>query len=239
MPAIARKTEMFGPARACSDIERKRGGERCATIAAVMPLVLAALRLPVHLPLHVHFHRFHGPSFDYAGLAIAAALSWIAGIGPGEPLLIAAAVLAARHQLDLAEVVIVAWMGATVGGIIGWMIGRKAGRAVLTSRGPFRGTRQKTLARGEQIFQRRTLIAVILTPSWVSGIHHVRWPAYLPANALSAAIWAIGIGVGGFLIGPPVADIFTDAGTIGLAILVILVVGGGVAELARRRIRAG
>lgn len=202
---------------------------------------MAAVRihLPIHLHLHLRFHRFHGPSFDYAGLALASGLSWVAGIGPGEPLLIAAAVLAARHQLDLTEVVLIAWLGATAGGILGWLIGMRGRRAILTARGPFRRARTRALARGEAIFNRRVVIAVILTPSWVAGIHRVRWPVYLPANALSAAIWAVGIGVGGFLIGPPVADMFSDLGTVGLIVLVALIAAGGIAEVARRRIRAG
>ena len=205
----------------------------------VTPLVLAALRLHVHLPLHLSFHRFHGPPFDYAGLAAAAALSSIAGIGPGEPLLIAAAVLAAKHKLDLTEVLLVAWMSANAGGIIGWLIGLKAGRALITASGPFRKARLNALERAERVFQRRAVIAVILTPSWVAGIYRVRWPIFLPANALSAAIWALGIGVGGFLIGPPVADVFGDLGTVGLVLLGVLLVAGGLAEFGRRRIQAG
>jgi membrane protein DedA with SNARE-associated domain len=200
----------------------------------VTSLLQAALRFHLHL----HLHPFHGPPFDYAGLAAAAAASWVAGIGPGEPLLIAAAVLAARHKLDLAEVVLIAWLGATAGGIAGWLIGLQAGRAVLTAPGPFRGARLNALARGERIFHRRVVTAVILTPSWVAGIHRVRWPVYLPANALSAAIWAVGIGVGAYLIGPPVADLFSDAGAVGLVILGALIVGGGFVEYARRRARA-
>jgi len=208
------------------------------TVQSIAGLVVGALHL--HLPIHLrlHFHRFHGPPFDYAGLGAASAVSWIAGIGPGEPLLIAAAVFAAKHRLDLTEVLLIAWLGANTGGIIGWMIGHKAGRAVLTARGPFRNARKKTLARGEQIFKRRVVIAVILTPSWVAGIHRVPWPVYLPANALSAAIWALGIGLGGFLIGPPVADMFGDAGTVGLIVLGAVATAVGLAALARRRVRS-
>ena len=40
-----------------------------------------------------------------------------------EPVLIAAGVLAARGRLDIASVLLVAWRGATAGGIIGWLIG--------------------------------------------------------------------------------------------------------------------
>lgn len=193
----------------------------------------------IHLHLHLHFHHFHGPPFDYGGLAIAALVSWIVGIGPGEPLLIAAAVLAARHKLDLTEVLLIAWLGANVGGVIGWLIGMRAGRAVIEARGPFRKARLRTLARGERIFQRATVTAVIVTPSWLAGVHGVRWPVYLFANAVSAAIWAVGIGVGAFLIGPPVADLFDDAGRVGLVIIVALIVAGGVGEIVRRHIRTG
>ena len=204
-------------------------------------MVAAAIHLHVHLPirLHLHFHRFHGPPFDYGGLAVGAVLSWIVGIGPGEPLLIAAAVLAAKHKLDLTEVLLIAWLGATAGGVIGWLIAYRAGRAVLAARGPFYKARLRTLERGERIFDRATVPAVILTPSWLAGVHRVRWPIYLFANTVSAAIWAFGIGFGAFLIGPPVADMFDDAGTVGLIIIGALIVGGGLAEYARRRIKAG
>ena len=133
---------------------------------------------------------------------------------------------------------LVAWAGANVGGIIGWIVGLKAGRALVTAPGPFRHARLRVLARGEKIFERRALIAVILTPSWLAGIHRVRWPVYLPANALSAAIWAVGIGVGAFLIGPPVEDLFDDVGTVGLAVLAAAIAAGGVVEIVRRRSRA-
>jgi membrane protein DedA with SNARE-associated domain len=189
------------------------------------------------LHFHLHFHRFHGSPFDYSGLAIGATISWIFGIGPGEPLLVAAGVLAAKHRLDLTEVLLIAWLGAIVGGVIGWLIGYKAGRALFSAPGPFRKSRLRTLARGERVFERASVIAVIVSPSWLAGVHRVRWRLYLPANALSAAIWALGIGLGAFLVGPPVAEVFDDAGLLGLIIIGSLIVGGGIAAYTRRRIR--
>ncbi|MEA2197513.1 MAG: hypothetical protein QOJ25_1564 [Solirubrobacteraceae bacterium] len=204
--------------------------------ASVSAVAVAAI--PVHLPLHLHFHPFHGPPFDYAGLAVGAAVSWIGGfVGPGEPLLIAAAVLAAKHKLDLTEVLLVAFAGANVGGVIGWLIGYKAGRRVITAPGPFRKARVRVMERGERLFDRATVTAVVLTPSWLAGIHQVRWTVYLPANALSAAIWALVIGMGSFFVGPPVADMFGDLGTAALVIIGAGIVLGGLAELARRHIR--
>jgi membrane protein DedA with SNARE-associated domain len=211
-----------------------RSGE-AMTVHGMPTLVAAAIH--IHLHLRVHFRPFHGPSFDYGGLAIGALVSWIFGIGPGEPLLIAAAILAGKHKLDLTEVLVVAWMGANVGGVIGWLIGLTAGRPLIAAPGPFRKARLRALERGERIYDRATVTAVILTPSWLAGVHRVKWPIYLFANAVSATIWAIVIGVGAYLIGPAVADMFDDVGTLGLIIIASVIVAGGVAEYARRRIR--
>jgi membrane protein DedA with SNARE-associated domain len=196
-------------------------------------LVAAAIHL------HLHFHRFHGPPFDYAGLAAGATISWIFGIGPGEPLLVAAAILAAKHKLDLTEVLLVAWLAASAGGVIGWLIGYKAGRAVLTAPGPLLKARLRAVERGEAVFRRATVTAVIMTPGWLAGVHRVRWNVFLAANALSAMIWALVIGLGSFLIGPPVADAFGDIGTVALVVIGAVILGGGVGEFARRRIKAG
>jgi membrane protein DedA with SNARE-associated domain len=202
-------------------------------------LAAGAIHLHLHLHLHLHFHRFHGPPFDYAGLAIGATISAIAGVGPGEPLLIAAGVLAAKHKLDLTEVLLVAWLGATAGGVLGWLIGYKAGRAVVTAPGPLRRARLRAVERGERIFHRATVTAVIMTPSWLAGIHRVGARLYLPANALSAAIWALTLGLGSYLAGPPVADWFGDLGTVALIIIGAAILAGGVGEYARRHIKAG
>ncbi len=188
------------------------------------------------LALHVH-HHFHGPPFDYAGLAAAAAASWIGVPGPGEPVLIAAGVLAAKHKLDIAEVLLVAWVAATAGGIGGWLIGLRAGRALLTAPGPLRQTRIKAMARGEQVFERYPVVAIFLTPSWIAGIHRVRARIYLPTNAAAAAVWSGGIGLGSYFVGPAVVDVVNDAGWITAIGVVLLVVAGVAIELRRRRRR--
>ena len=45
---------------------------------------------------------------------------------------------------------------------------------------------------------------------------------YLITNAVSAALWAVGIGLGAYYAGPPVLDVIADVGTvtaIGLGVL--------------------
>ena len=201
--------------------------------------------LPDLLQLHlgaVAHHRVEGPAVDYFGLAAAAAASWIGVPGPGEPVLIAAGVLASKHKLDLTTVVVVAWAAATIGGIAGWAIGLRAGRRLLTGPGPLRGLRLRAVERSEKVFERYAVLAVVLTPSWVAGIHRVRSSVYQPTNAVAAAVWAGGIGVGSYLAGPAVIDWVRDVGTGTSLILVaaiVVVVGLEVARRHRLRSRPG
>jgi membrane-associated protein len=212
----------------CDD--RWRGALDVRLVSAVKALVVIGLTLRLH-------HRFEGPPVDYVGLAAASAASWIGVPGPGEPVLIAAAVIAAKHKLDIGSVLLVAWLAATAGGIAGWLIGMKGGRALLTTRGPLLGMRGRALARGDDIFKRYAVIAILLTPSWIAGIHRVRPMIYLPTNALGAAIWAVGIALGAFYFGPAVVDVVDDLGWVLGTALVLLVVGAIAAEVLRRRRR--
>lgn len=195
--------------------------------SAVLPLLLPAL-------IHVHVHR--AQSFDYLGLGVAAFASWVGLPGPGEPLLLAAAVLAAKHRLDLIDVLLVAFAGAVSGGIAGWAIGVKLGRAVATAPGPLRTLRIRVVQRGEAIFERHPVLAILMTPAVVAGIHRVRAWTYQAVNVASAAAWTLAIGVGGYFIGPPVLDAVSDLGT-ALTIAAAAVLGGIVVLEVRRRVR--
>jgi membrane-associated protein len=186
--------------------------------------------------VHHHHHRFSGSPVGYAGLAAAAAASWIGLPGPGEPLLITAGILAAKNKLDISSVLLVAWVSATGGGVGGWLVGMKFGRRLLSAKGPIHKFRQAAVARGDSIFARYPVLAIILTPSWVAGIHRVRSSVYLPVNLLAALAWAVGLGLGSYYAGPPVLDVVEDMGWVtfaALVALILVVVGGGL--LTRRR----
>lgn len=195
-------------------------------------MILAALH--VHLP-HL-FHHVRGPAFDYVGLAIACFASWAGLPGPGESLLLAAGIFAAKHKLDISPVVAVAFLGATVGGIAGWMVGRVGGRSLLTAPGPLRTIRLDAVARGEGAFKRVESVAILLTPSWVAGIYRAGPVIYNVVNAVSALVWAVAIAVGGYYVGPPVLDAIDDIGTVGIVLAILVVVlGVGGALLHRWR----
>jgi membrane protein DedA with SNARE-associated domain len=180
-------------------------------------------------------HHFHGPSVGYVGLALAAAASWLGVPGPGEPVLIAAAVYAARGKLDLVEVLLVAWAGASAGGTAGWLVGRRFGAALMSAPGPMRRQRARAAARGAHFFERYGVLAVYLAPSWVAGAVAMRAARFLPANLIAGAVWAVLVGVAAYAVGPSIADLIGDLGLAGLIVLGILVVAAVAATLVRRR----
>lgn len=200
---------------------------RWALSLAVPPTQLAVL--------HVH-HHLHGPSLGYVGIGLAAAASWIGVPGPGEPVLIAGGILAARGRLDLAEVLVVAWLGAMVGGVSGWALGRRAGQALITARGPLRRQRMAALERGERFFTRFGLLAVYFAPSWVAGSTGMRGARFIPANAFAALVWVALVGVGAYAVGPPIGEVAGDVGLVGLLALGALALAG-IAGVFLRRLR--
>lgn len=184
--------------------------------------------------LHFH-HHVKAANIDYIGIAAAAFASWAGLPGPGEPVLIAAGIFAARHKLDISGVVFVAWAGATVGGIVGWLVGLKAGRTILAARGPLRSMRRRAVERGEEVFGRLALLAILVTPSWVAGIYYPRVVAYNVINVVTAAIWAAAIGLGAYYAGPPVIDAVGDVGIVAGSLLLVLALALIVVGVKRRR----
>lgn len=206
-----------------------------ATLYAAVFNSVAGLGSHVHHVQVHHHHRFSGSPVGYLGLAAASAASWIGVPGPGEPLLIAAGILAAKNKLDITSVLLVAWASAAGGGVGGWLVGMKFGRRLLSAKGPLYSFRQGAMARGDAVFKRYPVLAVVLTPSWVAGIHRVGAALYLPVNALAALAWAVGIGLGAYYAGPPVIDVVADMGwALGGALLALIAVAIGV-EVRRRR----
>ena len=186
--------------------------------------------------LHLFHHNVASRAqIDYVALALGAFASWVGLPGPGEPLLIAAGIIAAKHKLDITPVLLWAFVGALAGGLVGWLVGWYAGRTAMTAPGPFRSLRLRAVERGEEVFDRLTVIAILLAPSWVAGIHRVGPVLYNVTNLVSAAVWAVGIGLAAYYVGPPVLDVLSDVGTVTAIGLVLLVVLGVVFEFRRRR----
>ncbi|MEI7759388.1 MAG: DedA family protein [Thermoleophilia bacterium] len=166
---------------------------------------------------------------------------------PGETSLIACAILASQHQGISIEIVIaVAALGAIVGDNVGYVLGRRAGRHLLTREGRWMEKRRLFLVRGEAFFERHGSRAVFLARwmpglrvvgSWLAGAHHMPWRTFLLWNALGGIAWATSIGLAAYLLGHVAATIFRTFGVVGLAILAAGAVGFGIWHHVRRRRR--
>jgi membrane protein DedA with SNARE-associated domain len=197
-------------------------------VPRVVSSSLAILAVAAH-------RRLHGSKLDYIGLGVAAAIGWTGLPGPGEAALIAAGVSASRGSLDIASVIAVAWLGATVGGIAGWLIGRHGGRRALLAGRWMRRRRERALEHGNRFFERYGLIAVYFVPSWAAGVNAMSAARFLPANAVCALVWALLVGLGSYWVGPSIRDIVGDIGLVGALLLVALAIVA--ALLSRRRFR--
>ena len=92
-------------------------------------------------------------------------------------------------------------MAATAGGDAGRLAasGGWPGARLLTAPGPLLRLRLRTVERGEEVFERHPVIAILLTPTPIAGIHRVRAAVFLPSTRLGAVLWAVGIGLGALL----------------------------------------
>jgi membrane protein DedA with SNARE-associated domain len=194
-----------------------------------LPVALHA----AHLGRHLH-HRFTGPHVDYAGLALAAAVSWVGITGPGEAALIAAGIAAAHGHIDLVGMIVAAWVGATIGGTVGWLVGLKGGRALIARPGPLYRLRLRLLRHGDAVYARRGWLAVYLAPSWMAGISGMQARRFLPANVAAALAWSLTIGLGAYVAGPSIAEAVADLGAVGLVALLVLAI---LSAAAGRRLR--
>jgi membrane protein DedA with SNARE-associated domain len=176
----------------------------------------------MHLMLAIQLHhRFHGPHVDYVGVGVAAAASWIGVAGVGEAALIAAGIAAARGKVDISSVLLVAFVGAMAGGAVGWLIGIRGGRALITRPGALYRLRLRLLRRGDAIYEKRGLLAVYVAPSWMAGISGMRFRRFMLANTVSAVVWAALVGLGAYFAGPSVADFLGDLGTLALVLIAV------------------
>jgi membrane protein DedA with SNARE-associated domain len=123
---------------------------------------------------------------------------------PGQTLIIAGGLLAARGDMHIAILVAVAWTAAVLGDNIGYAIGRYGGRQWVLRHAGSAGLRAAHLEHVERFFDRygggivivaRFLEVLRQLNGVVAGLGGMSWLRFLGFNAVGAALW---VGVWGY-----------------------------------------
>jgi membrane-associated protein len=159
---------------------------------------------------------------------------------PGETALITASIVASRGRLEIEVVLLLAAAAAILGDNVGFAIGRKLGRKLLTAPGPLLHHRRRVIAVGEPFFDRHGPKAVFLgrwvtglriTAAWMAGVTRMSWPTFVFWNALGGIAWATSIGLFAYFVGHSAERIVHVAGLGGAGAVVL---GGVVLWLVLR-----
>jgi membrane-associated protein len=166
---------------------------------------------------------------------------------PAETALIAAALLAHDHQMDVGTLALIAAAAAILGDNVGFAIGRKFGRRVFLANGPLFKHRAKVLEHGEPFFAKHGPKAVFLgrwvaglriASAWLAGMNQMRWPTFLFWNALGGICWAVSIVFAVYFAGEAAENAIDIVGPVALGGVVVLIVAYLIYRRRRRAVEA-
>jgi membrane protein DedA with SNARE-associated domain len=144
--------------------------------------------------------------YGYAAVAVAVMAEGVGIPTPGQTLLMAGALEAAKGQLNIAWLLFLVTAATIVGNSLGYAIGRWGGRAVLKKL-RVNATRQQ---RFEDIFKRRGGIVILLARfveglkqlnGIVAGVMHMPWWTFTAYNIAGAVLWSCAWGLGTYYLG--------------------------------------
>jgi membrane protein DedA with SNARE-associated domain len=168
---------------------------------------------------------FIGTTLEFAGIPL-----------PGETMLISAALYAgSTHRLTIGSVVLVATLANTLGGMIGYVIGRSIGFRLLLHYGQYIRLDERRLKVGQYLFLRHggkiVFFGKFIDPLRIfagvlAGANRMSAPNFLLMNALGGICWAMSIGLGAYWLGAQIKHV---AGIVSLLLLLVvigLIIGG-------------
>ena len=156
-------------------------------------------------------------AWAYLVVFLAAAAGYMGVPVIGTVVITGAAVLASQGELNIVAVLVVAALGCEVGGLGGFRIGWRWGRQLLEHPGPALEWRKKTVAKGEEVYQKWGRAAVFVTPSIVSGALDMKFRQFVVWNFLAGTVFAVSVGAGAYGAGK-VSTGHTDSVSVGMLI---------------------
>ena len=164
---------------------------------------------------------------------------------PGETALLAGAALSRSGPLSLPWVIATAVVGAILGDTLGFLIGRRGGRALVERFGARLGLTSARLSQFDRFFDRHgpktVFIARFVTGLRVfgavlAGTSGLPWGRFLIYNASGAVAWATTFGIVGYMLAYSWQTLEKWVGRAGVALLAVVIVAGIVLTLRRRQV---
>ena len=186
---------------------------------------------------HHIFDLLRGALVHYGYWAVAVMLLLeSAGLPlPGESILLLASFLAySEHELQLPWVIVVGTLATTVGGELGFALGRHGGRPLIERYREVFCIRAESVARGERVFDRygpatvflaRFIFGMRVLASLLAGVLQMPWQKFSLFNFLGAAVWVSAICGAGYLFGGHWGRLAHDLKRFDLAVAIAVAAG--------------
>lgn len=180
-----------------------------------------------------------GPFFStygYALIVVATLLESSAFVGvvvPGDVILAMGGIYAARGELSLPWVIVLGALGTMGGESIGYWLGHRYGEALLR-RLPFADRAQDKIDRAREAYERNDS-KVLLVGRFASGLRVIvpftagmsqtSYRRFMAFVVPTAAVWAVAVGLLGYLLGENVELIDTILSRFGWGVLALVILG--------------
>jgi membrane protein DedA with SNARE-associated domain len=176
-----------------------------------------------------------GGLLPYLAVFALVAIGWAGIPAIGGAVIAGAAVLASQGQLNFGGVLVASVLGTEAGGLAGYAIGIRWGRAIMDHPGPWLGRRQRALSGGEALYAKWGRLAVFFTPVLVSGLVRMKYSQFVLSHFLAGAVYVLSVGPAAYGAGK-VSSGQSSLGDVG-TLLAGIAVGVAAFLLARRYYR--
>ena len=135
-----------------------------------------------------------GGLWAYVVVFLLVAIGWAGVPAIGGAVIAGAAVLASQGKLDFGGVLVTSILATEAGGLAGYAIGVRWGRALLNHPGLWLDRRQRALSAGEVLYAKWGRLAVFFTPVLVSGIVRMKRAQFAIWNLIAGAVYVLSVG---------------------------------------------
>ena len=142
-----------------------------------------------------------GGLWAYVAVFVLVAIGWAGVPAIGGTVVAGASVLASEGKLNIAGVLAASILGAGVGGLIGYAVGARWGRAIMNHPGLWQDRRRQAVTAGEALYAKWGRLAVFFTPCMISGIVKMKYSQFVVWNLLAGAVYVFSVGPAAYGVG--------------------------------------